>query len=81
LQQKENPYQINRNVSLDSLKRKLHSLFLAAGKLLESTLDFLSRRFLKHLERIVETKPKPRVPKMSRLNARHQTEFNYKAAI
>jgi hypothetical protein len=78
---RKTPYQINRNVSLDALKRKLHSLFLAAGRLLESALDFLSHRFLKHLERIVETKSKPRIPKMSRLNARHQTEYNYKAAI
>jgi hypothetical protein len=78
---KKTPYQINHNVSLDSLRRRLHSLFLAAGRLLEATLDFLSERFMKSLERVVEVKPKPRIPRMSRLNARHQTEYNYKAAI
>jgi hypothetical protein len=36
---------------------------------------------MKSLERIVEVKPKPRIPRMSRLNARHQTEYNYKAAL
>jgi hypothetical protein len=78
---KKRDYLINRNVSLDSLRRRLHSRFLAAGRLLEATLDFLSERFMKSLERVVEVKPKPRIPRMSRLNARHQTEYNYKAAL
>ena len=78
---RKTPYQINRNVSLDSLKRKLHSLFLAGLKALQLTLDFLSQRFLRSIERVLEVKSKQRIKKMSRLNDRHQTEFNYKAAI
>jgi hypothetical protein len=75
------PYQINRNVSLDSLKRKLHSLFLSTVKTLKSTLNFLLERFLKSIERVLEVEPRPRIKKKSRLNERHQTEYNYKAAI
>ena len=78
---RETPYRINRNVSLDSLKRSLHSLFLSGLKALQNTLDFLLERFLKSLERVLEVAPRPRTKKMSRLNERHQTELNYKAAI
>jgi hypothetical protein len=75
------PYQINRNVSLDSLKRNLHALLLSGIKALRSTLDFLRQRFLSALERVLEVEPRPRIKKKSRLNERHQTEYNYKAAI
>jgi hypothetical protein len=68
-------------VSLDSLKRKLHGLFLAGLKALQLTLDFLSQRFLRSIERVLEVEPRQRNKKMSRLNERHQTELNYKAAI
>jgi hypothetical protein len=78
---RKTPYQINRNVSLDSLKRKLQSLFLSGLKVLKDTLDFLLERFLKSLERVLQVEPRPRIKKKSRLNARHQTEYNYKAAI
>jgi hypothetical protein len=78
---RKTPYQINRNVSLDSLKRKLHNLFLSGLKALKSTLDFLLERFLKSIERVLQVEPRQRIKKMSRLNERHQTEFNYKAAI
>ncbi len=78
---RQTPYQINRNVSLDSLKRKLHSLLLSGLKTLKSTLDFLLERFLKSIERVMEVEPRTRNKKMSRLNERHQTEYNYKAAI
>jgi hypothetical protein len=74
-------YQINRNVSLDSLKRKLHNLFLSGLKVLKSTLNFLQERFLKSIERVLQVEPRPRNKKKSRLNERHQTEYNYKAAI
>jgi hypothetical protein len=75
------PYQINRNVSLDSLKRNLHALFLSGLKALKSTLNFLSERFLSSLEQVLQVEPRPRIKKKSRLNERHQTEYNYKAAI
>ncbi len=74
-------YQINRNVSLDSLKRKLHSLFLSDLKTLQHSLEFLLERFLRSLERVLQVEPRPRNKKKSRLNERHQTEYNYKAAI
>jgi hypothetical protein len=74
-------YQINRNVSLDSLKRGLTGLFVKGWRSLLDTLSFLIHRFLESLERIVQVEPRPRKPKMSRLNARHQTEYNYKAAL
>jgi hypothetical protein len=74
-------YQINRNVSLESLKRGLKGLFISGWKSLLDSLCFLLHRFLESIERIVEVEPRPRKPKMSWLNARHQTEFNYKAAI
>jgi hypothetical protein len=78
---RKTPYQINRNVSLDSLKRNLHSLFLSGLKALQHTLDFLLERFLRFTERVLEVEPRPRIKKKSRLNERHQTEYNYKAAI
>jgi hypothetical protein len=78
---RKTPYQINRNVGLDSLRRRLHSLFLSGLKALESALEFLIERFLKSLERVLEVVPRPRKKKKSRLNERHQTEYNYKAAI
>jgi hypothetical protein len=74
-------YQINRNVSLASLKSGLTRLFISGWKSLLDTLSFLIYRFLESLERILVVEPRPRKPKMSRLNERHQTEFNYKAAI
>ncbi len=74
-------YQINRNVSLASLKSGLTSLFVNGWKSVLDTLSFLIHRFLESLERILIVEPRPRKPKMSRLNARHHTEFNYKAAI
>jgi hypothetical protein len=74
-------YQINRNVSLSGLKSALPHLFIRDWKSLLDTLSFLIHRFLESIERIVEVEPRPRKPKMSRLNERHQTEFNYKAAI
>lgn len=74
-------YQINRNVSLASLKRKLVDLFVRGCKELLESLSFLLHRFLESLERVPEVESKPRKPKKSRLNERHQTEFNYKAAI
>jgi hypothetical protein len=74
-------YQINRNVSLESLKRELKGLFSNGWRSLLEKLSFLIHRFLESLERMVEVEPRPRKAKMSRLNARHQTEFNYKAAI
>ncbi len=79
--ERKTPYQINRNVSLDSLKRKLHALLLAGLKGLQNTLTFLRERFLKSIERVLEVEPRPRNKKKSRLNERHQTEYNYKAAI
>lgn len=78
---RKRPYQINRNVSLDSLKRGLTGLFVNGWRSLVETLSFLLHRFLESLERILVVEPRPRKPKMSRLNERHQTEFNYKAAI
>jgi hypothetical protein len=78
---RKTPYQINRNVGLDSLRRRLHSLFLSGLKALESALEFLIERFLKSLERVLEVVPRPRKKKKSRLNERHQTEYNYKAAV
>jgi hypothetical protein len=74
-------YQINRNVSLAGLKSALTHLFVRGWKSLLDTLSFLIHRFLESLERILVVESRPRKPKMSRLNARHQTEFNYKAAI
>jgi hypothetical protein len=74
-------YQINRNVSLAGLKSALTQLFVRGWKSLLDTLSFLIHRFLESLERILIVEPRPRKPKMSRLNERHQTEFNYKAAI
>jgi hypothetical protein len=74
-------YQINRNVSLESLKRGLKGLFANGWRSLLEKLSFLIHRFLETLERILAVEPRPRKAKMSRLNARHQTEFNYKAAI
>jgi hypothetical protein len=74
-------YQINRNVSLAGLKSALSHLFVRGWKSLLDTVSFLIHRFLESLERILVVEPRPRKPKMSRLNARHQTEFNYKAAI
>jgi hypothetical protein len=68
-------------VNLDSLKRSLHALFLSGLKALQLTLDFLSQRFLRFTERVLEVEPRQRIKKMSRLNERHQTELNYKAAI
>jgi hypothetical protein len=79
--QRKRDYQINRNVSLNSLKRALTSLFVSGWKSLLDSLSFLIHRFLESTERMVQVEPRPRKPKMSRLNARHQTEFNYKAAI
>jgi hypothetical protein len=79
--QRRRAYQINRNVSLNSLKRALTGLFVSGWRRLLDSLSFLIHRFLESIERIVEVEPRPRKPKMSRLNARHQTEFNYKAAI
>jgi hypothetical protein len=79
--QRKREYQINRNISLDSLKRGLTSLFVKGWRGLLEKLSFLIHRFLESLERVVQVEPRPRKPKMSRLNARHQTEFNYKAAI
>jgi hypothetical protein len=73
--------QINRNVSLESLKRGLKCLFVSGWRSLLEKLSFLLHSFLESLERILIVEPRPRKPKMSRLNARHQTEFNYKAAI
>jgi hypothetical protein len=78
---RKTPYQINRNVSLDSLKRKLHHLFLSGLQALKSTLDSLAERFLKSIQRVLHVEPRQRIKKMSRLNERHQTEHNYKAAI
>ena len=78
---RQTPYQINRNVSLDSLKRKLHSLLLSGLKALQHTLNFLVDRFLASVERVLEVEPRQRIKKKSRLNERHQTEYNYKAAI
>jgi hypothetical protein len=74
-------YQINRNVSIDSLKRKLSALFTTCRTTILDTLSFLIHRFLESLERVLEVEPRPRNEKKSRLNERHQTEFNYKAAI
>jgi hypothetical protein len=79
--QRRRAYQINRNVSLNSLKRALTGLFVSGWRSLLDSLSFLIHRFLESIERIVEVEPRPRKPKMSRLNERHQTEFNYKAAI
>ncbi len=79
--QRNYTYQINRNVTLDSLKRGLTNLFVNGWRGLVEKLSFLIHRFLESLERVVQVEPRPRKPKMSRLNARHQTEFNYKAAI
>jgi hypothetical protein len=79
--QRKRVYQINRNVSLDNLKRGLTGLFINGWRSLLEKLSFLLHHFLESLERVVEVEPRPRKPKMSRLNARHQTEFNYKAAI
>ncbi len=79
--QRRKNYQINRNVSLDSLKRGLTSLFVNGWRGLLEKLSFLIHRFLESLERVVQLEPRPRKFKMSRLNERHQTEFNYKAAI
>jgi hypothetical protein len=74
-------YQINRNISLDSLKRALASTFVNGWRGLIKTLSFLLDRFLQSLERVLVVEPRARKPKMSRLNERHQTELNYKAAI
>jgi hypothetical protein len=79
--QRKRAYQINRNISLESLKRALTHIFVRGWKSLLDTLSFLIQRFLESLERNVEVETRPRKPKMSRLNERHQTEFNYKAAI
>ncbi len=57
---RKTPYQINRNVSLDSFKRKLHSLFLSSLKALQNTLDFLLDRFLRFVERVLEVEPRQR---------------------
>jgi hypothetical protein len=79
--QRRRVYQINRNVSLESLKRALTGLLVSGWRSLLDSLSFLIHRFLESIERIVEVEPRPRKPKMSRLNERHKTEFNYKAAI
>jgi hypothetical protein len=80
-QHRKRVYQINRNVSIESLKRKLYGLLACCRERFIETLSFLLHGFLESLERVVEVEPRPRKEKKSRLNERHQTEFNYKAAI
>ena len=74
-------YQINRNVSLESLKRNLPAIFTAGLSLLKATLAFLLSRFLQSLERVRLYRSKPRKEKILRANNRHQTEYSYKPAI
>lgn len=64
--QRKRAYQINRNVSLESLKRGLKGLFANGWRSLLDKLSFLIHRFLETLERMVEVDPRPRKHKMSR---------------
>ena len=74
-------YQVNRNVGLTTLKHKIVSLFMAPSSQLNETIDWLTKRFLRSLERIYDGPSKPRERKMLRNNDRHQTEKNYKPAL
>lgn len=74
-------YQVNRNVGLTTLKQKIVPLFTVPSKQVEVVGDWLTRRFLRSLERIYDGPSKQRERKMLRGNDRHQTEKNYKPAL
>jgi hypothetical protein len=72
-------YQINRNISLASLKNNIVKLFLLERS--KETLIYLQRRFEQHLEPIRPNRHPPRIRKSKKLLGKYQTFTNYRRAL